>query len=292
MAISETQLNTWSNQGSIQMSAATHEGIRKALNNYNWPSWVRYEDYLSGSYRNNTNIYGDSDVDLVLEVTSFFHHSHLTEEQEKGLGLTGVEHSLDDFKSIVIKALKDIYGIASVDTSGRKAIKLLKAPGRLDTDILPCATYRNYRDGKLKASGITFWPTGGTQIINYPKVHYDNGTIKNQNTREYFKPVVRIFKNARNRLYLTNPGLAGRFPSYFVECLVYNIPDAKFGGTFQSTLAESLNWLSTNLNNEAPEKKFVCQNYQEWLFGDKTTQWNLRDAQELVRQLINLWNAS
>ena len=35
---------------------------------------MTYVSYLQGSYRNDTNIRGDSDVDLVLELNSVFKH--------------------------------------------------------------------------------------------------------------------------------------------------------------------------------------------------------------------------
>lgn len=290
MGLSESQLSSWSNQGATQQSASTHQSIRSALGGYNWPSWVRYEDYLSGSYRNSTNIRGNSDVDLVLEVTSFS-YSNLTDEQKRVKGISTSPHSLEEFRQVVIQALTQLYGSAAIDTSGRKAIRLKASSGRLDTDIVVSATYKSYEENRLRASGIIFWATDGTKIINYPKVHYDNGATKNKNTGEYFKPSVRMFKNTREAIYQKEPSLRGKFPSYFLECLFYNVPNDSFGSSLQSTYTESVNWLSRTLGSDEA-KKLVCQNYQEYLFGPHTTQWDLVYAQSFIRQAIHLWNNS
>ena len=35
---------------------------------YNWPADVKFEVFLQGSYKNDTNLGGDSDVDLVVRL--------------------------------------------------------------------------------------------------------------------------------------------------------------------------------------------------------------------------------
>jgi tRNA nucleotidyltransferase (CCA-adding enzyme) len=72
MTISESQLETWARQGAVTTASNTHQSIRRALDAYDWPNGVRFESYLQGSYRNTTNIRGDSDVDLVVQLNSTF----------------------------------------------------------------------------------------------------------------------------------------------------------------------------------------------------------------------------
>ena len=74
MAILESQLSTWSNHDAQATSKRTHEAIRKVLDANQWPAGMIHDFYLQGSYRNDTNIRGDSDVDVVLQLTSSFHH--------------------------------------------------------------------------------------------------------------------------------------------------------------------------------------------------------------------------
>ena len=74
MPIPESQLSRWSDHGPQEASIRTHESIRKVLSQYSWPPEMTYVSYLQCSYRNDTNIRGDSDVDLVLELNSVFKH--------------------------------------------------------------------------------------------------------------------------------------------------------------------------------------------------------------------------
>lgn len=290
MTISETQLETWSNQGATVSAQNTHHSIRSALERHQWSANVSYTSYLQGSYRNSTNIRSDSDVDLVVELTSTF-FSNLTAEEKMKLGLVPAEYSWSDFRQDVITALSQYYGSRYVDTSGSKSIKLLPNSGRIKADVVVAATYRHYEKMQLVAEGMTFWTVpGGQQIYNFPKRHYDNGASKNsaQQTRGWYKPTVRIFKNARSRI---NTGLLlpKSFPSYFIECLLYNIPSNKFGVSYQSTFTNSLNWLSNELNH-GNWQSFVCQNEMNYLFGNSSVQWDINDARDYVGKLIALWN--
>src|SRR2546425_10849887 len=69
MAIPESQLETWSHQGSVTQSSATYNTIRNALEGANAAySGKNYAVFLQGSYGNDTNIYAESDVDIVIRL--------------------------------------------------------------------------------------------------------------------------------------------------------------------------------------------------------------------------------
>ena len=73
MGIPESQLETWSRQGATTTAVSTHESIRKALSaDTSLITYQDYDSYLQGSYRNSTNIRGDSDVDVVVQLNSVF----------------------------------------------------------------------------------------------------------------------------------------------------------------------------------------------------------------------------
>ena len=80
MGIPESRLSKWSDHGSQDASKRTHETIRKVLDQYPPLSEVKYDVRLQGSYSNKTNIQGDSDVDVVLELQS-------TSPPQRGLAL-------------------------------------------------------------------------------------------------------------------------------------------------------------------------------------------------------------
>src|SRR3989442_11221434 len=73
LTITESQLETWSHSGAVVTAQATHESVRKALvEGILRERQIDYEVYLQGSYRNTTNIRGDSDVDIVAQLNSSF----------------------------------------------------------------------------------------------------------------------------------------------------------------------------------------------------------------------------
>jgi len=290
MTISENQLEIWSHQGGTDAAQNTHTAIRNALKQHSWRSGVTYDDYLQGSYRNYTNIYGNSDMDLVVELTSTFYHNEMTETQKSALEFTPATYSFNNFREDVISALRNHFGSAYVDTSGSKSIKVLPNNERLKGDVVVAATYRYYESTRLIAEGITFWNTKtGEQIINYPKLHFDNSVTKHANTSQWYKPTVRVFKNARERIYKNKTCLSGKFPSYFVECLLYNVPNGKYGQSYQSTFCIVVNWLDDALKEDPSQ--FVCQNKMFYLFGSNSMQWNVNDAKTFISELTSLWNS-
>ena len=70
MAIPENQLKIWAQPGTVKGAKNTHAAIRNVLGRHQWPGDVRYRTYLQGSYRNNTHLRRQSDVDVVVELTS------------------------------------------------------------------------------------------------------------------------------------------------------------------------------------------------------------------------------
>lgn len=289
MAIPENQLKTWSHQGATTGSADTHKSIRYALDQHSWPGEMDYDPYLQGSYRNYTNIRGNSDVDLVIESKSVCGYN-LNEYQKQLLGIGVGSYNYWDFRDEVVKALKSHYGTNLVDDSGQKSIKIAfpSTSNYLNADAVPCITYRHYYDLQSFTEGITFWTRDlNQQVINYPKLHFQNGSDKNHRSNGHYKPAVRLFKNARQRILANNASLQGNYPSYFVECLLYNVPDDCFSDNLLHTYcAVVIFLLSQNSENLA---EFWCQNGQLRLFGNLSTQWNIAQAQDFIDRLLTLW---
>ena len=75
MAIPESQLETWSHQGSVAQSAETYDIIQKVLNDTAAPYYSKdFSVFLQGSYGNATNVYRDSDVDVVIRLNQTVHY--------------------------------------------------------------------------------------------------------------------------------------------------------------------------------------------------------------------------
>jgi hypothetical protein len=292
MSIPESQLETWASQGATVTAKQTHESIRAALTAERSPVKDRIgtgtvEVYLQGSYRNDTNIRGDSDVDLVVEMTGA-HYSNLSEVEKQALGFKAASYTWPQLRVDVIRALELYYGAALVDSTGDKSIKVLPGNGRLRADVVPCFEHRRYQNLQVTAKGMTFWThRESRQVVNYPRDHYANGTAKNgvAQTNGWFKPVVRIFKNARS--YMVQRGDLGVecAPSYFLQCLLYNVPTTAFGSSYQQSYCNVVNYLRNNNHNA-----FVCQNGHLSLFGTIPEQWSQISAASCLDAFAGLWN--
>ena len=236
MAIPESQLETWSHQGATVGSAQTYTSIQTALGNHPWPPDMGSPTvYLQGSYRNHTNIRGDSDVDAVAENGRIF-YSKLTHLQLQQAGWPTGAFTWADFNAKVYAALVGYYGTGLV-TQGNKCINVGGENNRLNADVLPCCEYKSFGPNhRTHVSGITFWTQSGVQVVNYPKLHHDNGAQKNASCNRNFKPLIRVLKNARNRAQ-------SNFPSYFLECLLYNVADSQYSGSYQTMFYNILSTL-------------------------------------------------
>ena len=296
MSIPESQLETWSHQGAVTTAKKTHESIRNALDSHTWTTGVSKPDaYLQGSYKNTTNIRGDSDVDVVAQLNSTFQSdlSELTDYQKilHKQAHPDATYLWENFRADVIAALRNYFGYSAVDDTGNKSLKVVGNSNRLPADVVACIQYRKYKyfngvNDQDYVEGMLFYTLReGRKVINFPKVHYQNGTKKSSRTSRRYKPTIRIFKNART--YLVRQGIINKefAPSYFLECLLYNVPDVKFTTNHQDTFCNVVNWLQ-----EANMRGFVCQNEQIPLFGDTPEQWSSSKAKEFIGMLIALWN--
>ncbi len=288
MAIPESQLQTWSHQGAVTTAKQTHESIRNVLSDYQgWPEGIQYKVYLQGSYKNDTNIRGDSDVDVVAQLNSSF-CSNLSEEQKRRFGFSTATYDWNHFRSDVLNALRGYYGWKKV-TEGRKSVKV-QTP-YLPADVVICLQYRKYPQYPKHAGdyveGMTFYvPAENRWVVNYPECHYANGVQKNASTHTdgWYKPTVRLFKNARTYLVEKKVIPSDLAPSYFLECFLYNVRDSNFGSSFQDTFCKVVNWL-----NRANLRQFICQNEQLPLFGNSPEQWSEEKARMFLKTMIDLW---
>ncbi|TAM65813.1 MAG: nucleotidyltransferase [Microbacteriaceae bacterium] len=252
MSIPEQQLNAWSNVGAETAAAQTYASIKAALDQSDALKKRGYRVYLQCSYKNTTNVRGDSDVDVIAQLTDAFGYDieRLSETQQSEFHRqfpSTASYGFNEFHDDVQKALQSYYG--SLVTVRNKCIAVQGKSGRLSADVVPCMTYKRYDPAAgyglpTPHEGIrVFRRDNGTLIVNFPSSHYDKGVAKNKRTNERYKPTVRIFKNFRNRLIAQGTIRDGLAPSYFVECLLYNVPDAKFSDSYELAVAETLVFL-------------------------------------------------
>jgi hypothetical protein len=299
MAIPESQLETWSNRGAVTTSASTYETIRGCLENDDGEGYAgkSYQIFLQGSYGNHTNIYRESDVDVVIRLDSVYYRdvSELS-IQETALYnsvRSGATYTYDQYKADVTNSLVRSFG--SDVEAGTKAVHIKPSGNRRSSDVICACQFRRYLRFQTGAdteyiTGICFFKSDGSRVVNYPRQHAANCTAKNQATESMFKPVVRIFKNMRTRLVdddLISDGLAA---SYFIEGLLYNVPDEHFiKTTYGDAFVACLNWL--NATSAQTRNEFVCANRQYYLLrGPSDVMWSVQSCTAFLAALVNLWN--
>lgn len=297
MAISEKQLETWSHQGSIQQSSSTYNSIKNTLEAAGTPyASKNYKVFLQGSYGNDTNIYAESDVDLVIRLDDCFYSdlSRLADDEKAAhkKAHSDATYSLSDFKRDVLKVLVDSYGKDVTD--GAKAIAISANGNRRKADVIVAAQYRRYfkfngTNDQSYVEGICFWDSSGVQIANFPKQHSENLTTKHQASNKWLKPMIRVLKNMRSKCVDDGLLAKGVAPSYYIEGLLYNVPSSKFGTSYQVCFVNAFNWIQ----NEADKEQLLCANEQYYLLRDyHLTSWSKADGNAFINAVIRLWNDS
>lgn len=294
MPIPEDQLETWSHQGSIQQSSETYNAVRNVLTKSSTPFAGRnFQVYLQGSYGNDTNIYSESDVDIVIQLDScFFSDVESLSDLEKVAhkeAFVSASYTHVDFKNDVLSSIRENFG--SAVSLGDKAISIDASGGRRKTDVIVATQFRRYFKFKTDyesdyAEGICFFNANGERVANYPKQHSANLTVKHQGNSQLLKPMIRIFKNMRNRLEEVGLLKNRIAPSYYIECLLYNVPIGKMVGSYQESVVNVLNWYQS----EASKFDLLCANEQYYLLRTGFhTCWPQQDCDDFISSAIELW---
>ncbi|MGD0905475.1 MAG: nucleotidyltransferase [Terracidiphilus sp.] len=296
MPIPESQLDTWSHQGAIAGSTSTYATIKRALESATAPYTGKgYKVFLQGSYGNDTNIYAESDVDVVILLEDCFQsdRTKLTAVEEAAWNTAhpgSVTYSHSQFKTDVLKVLQNAFPNAV--TIGDKVFSIKADGNRRKADVLTCIAFRRYDKfnslyDQSYHEGICFFDKAGNRIANYPKQHSENMIAKHQVTGQNFKPIVRILKNLRSCLIGSAMLDEGDAPSYYLEGLLYNVPKEKFSTSYGDTFVSVINWIQQN----ADKSKLVTANEQYYLLRDGyKTSWPIADAEKFLKQATKLWN--
>lgn len=298
MAIGEQQLQTWTGIGSIQQSSATYHSIKNVIEHKDAPYASRNVDsFLQGSYCNDTNIVGDSDVDIVLRTKAIFHYSidalPILQQAEFKRVHPNAEYKLNDFRKEAVSWLGAQFGGDLDVTSSKKVLKVTASGNRRSADILLVAPHKTYQwyqserpEDQSFVEGVLFITSDGTPTVNYPKQHSDNMTGKHQASNEWLKPTVRIYKNMRNRMVdigYIRPGVA---PSYFLEGLLSNVPADRFGKNWVTTVENTFTWIDGNIPAE-----YACANGVHPLIRDNIgTSWPVQGYIDWLSGMKRLWS--
>lgn len=296
MGIPEDQLEIWSRLGSVTGSSQTYNVIKNALEAPGTPYGGKdFEVFLQGSYGNTTNIWAESDVDIVICLHDCFQsdRSELPGDQEQRWEAAhpgGAAYGHVEFKRDVLQVLRAQYGNGVV--AGNKAIEIPASGNRRSADVIAAVEFKRYfRFNSLEdqdaAEGICFYDASGEQIANYPKQHSENMTTQHQLSGEMLKPMVRILKNARSRLVADGDLQRGFAPSYYLEGLMYNFPLDRYQNNYHGTLFNVLQWMHDTVD----KTEWLCANRQYYLLRDDApTCWQIANFDAFQVALVQLWN--
>jgi hypothetical protein len=192
--------------------------------------------FAQGSFRNNTNIPEESDVDVCVLCSDTIHldTSGVPSFTHAGAGLTSpASYPYSAFKNDVGNALVAKFGASAVKP-GNKAFDIRDTSYRVEADVVAAIEHRHYTSQTryIQPAGTFFWADDGKGVTNWPEQHYSNGVNKNQNTGRRFKGVTRVLKELRFEMVDAGIAAARPIPSYLVECLVFNAPNPVFGHSF------------------------------------------------------------
>ena len=281
MAIPFQTLEAWSKPGKSENSKVTYEKLYNIIDSR---LISNYEIFLQGSYHNTTHVKENSDIDVVV----------LNKNIIIDNTLDGLRGNLEDLKNWKSSLFYKIQGAQNFNFAlGNKTIKYAGNSNYVPADIVPCGCYKSSIIGSQLGT-ILYDSNSRKFFINYPKQHYENGVLKSQQTNSNFKKTVRMFKNARN--YAVRKGLLRNeeiAPSYFLECLIYNVPNSCFNGNEHDIFYNAVSWL---LQNTHIFSNMKCQNGIQKLFGYDDNnmltynKWSTSNAITFINAIANLWN--
>lgn len=305
MTISESTLESWTNQGSTENSKRTYRSVNTAIKNERYGLESddfehSYDVHLQGSYANHTNIYGDSDVDVVVRITMPFQEYlealSQTEKQRFWNKYDDIDYEYWDFHSRVLHSLNNHYGYSNV-TAGNKAIKIEATDDTaipIDADVVACADFRYYhgvdKNGSENYTTGMYFETGHTRrdIVNYSQLHRKHGSEKNHACNNRYKPTVRMFKNANSHMVDKNIIDEDTSSSYYLEGLLYNVPNNLIDqSSLQNRYTEIVSWLEgidVAAFDEQSEMYPLC-------VDNDPDRWKTSKADETIDGFGTLWDS-
>lgn len=289
----ETKFSRWRSPPSeteAEKIERTERMIRSAIDADDFLSSLDLQIIVQGSYSNNTNVRGESDVDICVLMRDIYnyhtvnaflgaYHHH---------GITHIPPTITPaaFKNALHRALVAKFDAGTVQR-GNKCIKIRSNSARVDADVVAANTYRLYMPEANQpvttltrtVEGVAIHPDQGSMIVNWPLQHNANGRAKNTRTGGRFKAVVRILKSLN--LEMESPNYKP-LQSFLIECLVYNCPDHCFDGDkLYENVQSALTYISLLQGLLGNASAWVEVNEMKLLFGAHQP-WELADVARLI----------
>ncbi len=228
--------------------------------------------FAHGSYRNNTNVRKDSDVDIGILCTDTFYYDLPEGTTAEAFGIRPSDYHYEQYKREVEDALVSHFGKSAVKR-GNVALDIREASYHVEADVAAFFQHRRYDQRETHSQGVELLTDKErARVINWPEQHYENGVAKNKNTGTRFKSIVRILKAMSNEM--TEEGIKnGSIPGFLIECLVWNVPNNRFQNySYTADAKASIVFLYEQTKTEKPchewgevsELKYLFRSAQKW----------------------------
>ena len=237
--------------------------------------------FVQGSYRNRVNVRQDSDVDIGVIFKGVYAYTLAEGVSQVPNSDPSAIYTYADFKDDLVTAIQSHF--KSGVSRGNKCIKIRQNSYHVDADVVPLIHLREFNGYREIRRGVSLYPDDGSgRIDNYPErlaqdwpnipLHYENGVAMNTATQRRYKGVVRILKKLRNEMEAANVAAARPIPGYLIECLVFNVSNAVFIGSWLQIVRRALAyiWGGTHSEADSPEWmevdkiKFLFRPNQPW----------------------------
>jgi hypothetical protein len=275
---SEETFKAWSKPSSETEQTKcenAESAIRKAVNNY--PQLTSHDKriFAHGSYRNNTNVRQNSDVDIIVFSKDTYFPNFIYSEGLSTSDINGFEpatYQYAEFKNDVHQALIAYFGAERIKT-GNKAFDVDANTYHVEADVVAAFEHRRYKPRTRPFStleydsGIEFIAANGQHVVNWPDQHYSRGVRKNLETTNYFKFVTRILKRVRYEMKDEGISAADGLSSFIIECMVHNVPNQHFRNhTYSADVREVLAFLWNGTMEQSGCDEWTEVSGMEWLF--------------------------
>lgn len=273
----ETQFRAWAEPPSDTEERRSNNAESMVRTAISQSSKLKSRDikiFTQGSYRNNTNVKGESDIDIgiVCYDTFYFDIPPGKERSDYAIGIASYEYEV--FKREVGEALVDYFGPHQV-RRGNKAFDIRENTYHTEIDAAPFFEHRRYSEYNSPLSGVELRPDNApnTRVINWPEQHYQNGVRKNTDTLRRFKGVVRAIKSLRKQMIAEGNNVPPSVCGFLIECSVYNVPNGMFlNSDFRKVVVDTLVYIRHFTASadrcgqwlEVSELKYLFHPTQKW----------------------------
>ncbi len=287
MNFTEQQLINWSKPVSTSEDQKCQNAINQVTDALKAKFGSKISIFLQGSYRNNTNVRQSSDVDIVMRYEDAYYPDlqRLSEVDKAKYNsqITFAGYTFDNLKADTQAALNAVFTTDLLRKN--KCIQVNGNTYRVTADVIPCFVLKRFKTPQIvEAEGIKFFSDDNHEIISFPNQHYSNGTTKTEQTFRLYKRMVRILKVVNYRLIdegVISDKLAS---SFFIESLVYNVPNVYFiYGNYTQTLRNVIEKIYSDMQGNAD---YTEVNGLLWLFSNR----NHRTRKDAMDFMQNCWD--